>query len=39
LLAKRSPGAAAKLVTAALVLVCAIATSIGVYGASMRWLS
>ena len=38
-LAKRSPSAFAKFATAALVLAAAVATGIGVYGTSMRWLS
>ena len=38
-LAKRSPGVFTKFATAALVLAAAAATSIGVYGTTMRWLS
>ena len=37
--AKRSPGAAAKLATAGLVLIAAGATSIGVFGTAVGWLS
>jgi predicted membrane protein DUF2306 len=38
-LAKRSPSVFARLATAALVLVAAVATGIGVYGTARRWLS
>ena len=38
-LAKRSPGASAKVAVALLVFAAAIATGIGAYGTSMRWLS
>jgi hypothetical protein len=38
-LAKRSPSVFAKFATAALVLACAVATGIGVYGTAIRWLS
>ena len=39
LLAKRSPNMFAKLATASLVLAAAGATSVGVYGTAIRWLS
>jgi hypothetical protein len=38
-LAKRSPSAFVKFAVAALVLTGAVATSIGVYGRIVRWLS
>jgi hypothetical protein len=38
-LAQRSPGAAAKLATAGLVLIAAGATGIGVFGTAVGWLS
>jgi hypothetical protein len=38
-LAKRSPSATAKSAVAALVFAAAVATAIGAYGTSMRWLS
>lgn len=38
-LAKRSPGAFTKFAGAGLVLAAAVATGIGVYGTSMRWLA
>lgn len=37
--AKRSPSAFAKFATATIILAAAVATGIGVYGTSMRWLS
>lgn len=38
-LAKRSPSGFTKLAMATLVLACAVATGIGVYGTSVRWLA
>jgi hypothetical protein len=38
-LAKRSPNAALKMATGAIVVLCAIATGIGVFGTSMAWIA